>query len=104
MDRILSRQEKAPAIDAQKIGYRKGELKVEDVYSIKGVGLVMVSRILSGVLTVGTVIRSSGFKGRVLAIESKGESVSSAIEGQTVGVMPEGLQEGSVQPGTMFTF
>jgi len=76
-------------------------LPVQDVYSIKGVGLVPVGRVETGIMKPGdkVVIEPSGASGEVKTIEMHHEQLSQAVPGDNVGFNIRGLGKGDVARG-----
>jgi elongation factor 1-alpha len=76
-------------------------LPVQDVYNIKGVGLVPVGRVETGVMKPGdkVVIEPSGASGEVKTIEMHHEQLKQAIPGDNIGFNIRGLGKGDVARG-----
>jgi len=71
------------------------EIRVEDTFSISGRGFVLVGVVAKGPIAVGNrcVLRTPHREvgGSVAAIELRSKSVTSAQEGETVGVLCRGI-------------
>ncbi len=76
-------------------------LPVQDVYNIKGVGLIPVGRVETGIMKPGdkVVIEPSGASGEVKTIEMHHEQLSQAVPGDNVGFNIRGLGKGDVARG-----
>jgi len=76
-------------------------LPVQDVYNIKGVGLVPVGRVETGVMKPGdkVAIEPSGAQGEVKTIEMHHEQLPQAVPGDNVGFNIRGLGKGDVARG-----
>ncbi len=76
-------------------------LPVQDVYNIKGVGLVPVGRVETGVMKPGdkVAIEPSGARGEVKTVEMHHEQLKQAIPGDNVGFNIRGLGKGDVARG-----
>ena len=68
-------------------------IPIQDSYSIKGVGVVPVGRVESGVLKQGDkiVIMPTGFSGEIRTIEMHHEEIPQAIPGDNVGISIRGI-------------
>ncbi|MHA1341822.1 MAG: translation elongation factor EF-1 subunit alpha [Promethearchaeota archaeon] len=62
-------------------------LPIQDVFKIKGVGVVPVGRVETGKLKVGdkVIIMPNGFQGEVRSIEMHHEAINEAIPGDNIG-------------------
>lgn len=76
-------------------------LPVQDVYNIKGVGLVPVGRVETGIMKPGdkVVIEPSGASGEVKTVEMHHEQLPQAVPGDNVGFNIRGLGKGDVARG-----
>ena len=76
-------------------------LPVQDVYNIKGVGLVPVGRVETGILKPGdkVVVQPSGASGEVKTIEMHHEQLPQAVPGDNIGFCVRGLAKGDVARG-----
>ncbi len=76
-------------------------LPIQDVFNIKGVGLVPTGRVETGVLKPGDkiVIMPSGKQGEVKSIEAHHEPLSQAIPGDNIGFNVRGLEKKDVARG-----
>lgn len=88
---------KAPALPTDK----PLRLPIQDVYSIKGVGLVPVGRVETGIMKPGDkiVVMPSGKKGEIKTIEMHHEQLSQAVPGDNVGFNVRGLEKADVARG-----
>jgi len=88
---------KAPPIPTDK----PLRLPIQDVYNIKGVGVVPVGRVETGVLKPGDkiVISPSGKTGEVKTVEMHHEQLEKAEPGDNVGFNVRGLSREDVQRG-----
>lgn len=76
-------------------------LPVQDVYNIKGVGLVPVGRVETGIIKPGdkVVIEPSGASGEVKTVEMHHEQLPQAVPGDNIGFNIRGLGKGDVARG-----
>ncbi len=76
-------------------------LPVQDVYTISGIGAVIVGKVETGVLKPGAKIISmpSGKTGEVKSIEMHHQSMPQALPGDNVGVSIKGLGKTDVKRG-----
>ncbi len=76
-------------------------LPVQDVYTISGIGAVIVGKVETGVLKPGAKIVSmpSGKTGEVKSIEMHHQSMPQALPGDNVGVSIKGLGKTDVKRG-----
>ncbi|MCK4927104.1 MAG: translation elongation factor EF-1 subunit alpha [Candidatus Aenigmarchaeota archaeon] len=76
-------------------------LPVQDVYTISGIGAVVVGKVETGVLKPGAKIISmpSGKTGEVKSIEMHHQSMPQALPGDNVGVSIKGLGKTDVKRG-----
>jgi len=76
-------------------------LPVQDVYNIKGVGLVPVGRVETGIMKPGdkVAIEPSGASGEVKTVEMHHEQLTQAVPGDNVGFNIRGLGKGDVARG-----
>ena len=76
-------------------------LPVQDVYTISGIGAVIVGQVKTGVLKPGAKIVSmpSGKTGEVKSIEMHHQSMPQALPGDNVGVSIKGLGKTDVKRG-----
>jgi len=76
-------------------------LPVQDVYNIKGVGLVPVGRVETGILKKGdkVVVEPSGAQGEIKTIEMHHEEMPQAVPGDNIGFNVRGLGKGDVARG-----
>lgn len=84
------------------------ELKVEDVFSISGRGMVVTGRIARGKIAQGDRVIIRGREGRVLeaeigGIESFRKALRTASQGEAVGLLLRGIQKDQVHPGDILT-
>ncbi|MBU0662257.1 MAG: translation elongation factor EF-1 subunit alpha [Candidatus Diapherotrites archaeon] len=76
-------------------------LPVQDVYSIKGVGVVPVGRVETGILKPGDkiIVMPSGKQGEVKTVEAHHEQLPQALPGDNVGFNVRGLEKKDVTKG-----
>ncbi|MBN1644563.1 translation elongation factor EF-1 subunit alpha [Candidatus Woesearchaeota archaeon] len=80
-------------------------LPLQDVYSIKGIGVVPVGKILTGVMKVGDKIivvpgrEGKGVTGEVKSIEMHHEAMQQAEPGDNVGFNVRGLEQKDIARG-----
>jgi len=76
-------------------------LPIQDVFSIKGVGLVPTGRVETGKLKVGdkVIIQPTGFVGEVRSIEMHHEAINEAIPGDNIGFNIRGAEKKDLQRG-----
>ena len=76
-------------------------LPVQDVYSIKGVGLVPVGRVETGIVKPGDkiIVEPSGAIGEIKTLEMHHEQLKQAIPGDNIGFNVRGLGKGDVARG-----
>jgi elongation factor 1-alpha len=80
-------------------------LPLQDVYNIKGIGVVPVGRIESGIMKVGDKIivmparEGKGISGEVKSIEMHHESVTEAEPGDNVGFNVRGIEQKDIARG-----
>jgi len=80
-------------------------LPLQDVYNIKGIGVVPVGRIESGIMKVGDKIivtparEGKGILGEVKSIEMHHESVTEAEPGDNVGFNVRGIEQKDIARG-----
>ncbi|MBW2969210.1 translation elongation factor EF-1 subunit alpha [Candidatus Woesearchaeota archaeon] len=80
-------------------------LPLQDVYSIKGIGVVPVGKILTGVMKVGDKIivvpgrEGKGVSGEVKSIEMHHEAMQQAEPGDNVGFNVRGLEQKDIARG-----
>jgi elongation factor 1-alpha len=76
-------------------------LPIQDVYSIKGVGLVPVGRVETGIMRPGDkiIVMPSGASGEVKTIEMHHEQLPQAVPGDNVGFSVRGLEAKDVARG-----
>ncbi len=76
-------------------------LPIQDVYTIKGVGLVPVGRVETGMMKPGdkVIFMPSGKKGEIKTIEMHHEQLKQAVPGDNVGFNVRGIEKGDVARG-----
>ena len=76
-------------------------LPIQDVYSIKGVGMVPVGRVETGVLKPGDkiTVAPTGASGEVKTVEMHHEQMPEAVPGDNVGFNVRGLEKGDIARG-----
>jgi elongation factor 1-alpha len=76
-------------------------LPIQDVYSIKGVGLVPVGRVETGTIKPGEkiIVEPSGVEGEVKTIEMHHEQLPQAVPGDNIGFNVRGWQKEDVARG-----
>jgi len=113
-ENLLKRSEKMPwykgpsileAIDQLKVPERPTNkalrMPIQDVYKIKGTGIVPVGRIETGIMKVGQQISvtPTGFVGEVRTIEMHHEQLPEAKPGDNVGVNIRGITMKDIKRG-----
>ncbi|MCX2932855.1 EF-Tu/IF-2/RF-3 family GTPase [Mycobacterium sp. CVI_P3] len=79
-------------------------LTVQDVFFIKGRGLVATGRVEAGAVRVGDVVRINGARAvMVEAVEQFRKKVDEAVAGDNVGLLFSGLGRSDVSPGDVLT-
>jgi len=76
-------------------------LPVQDVYTIKGVGLVPVGRVETGTMKPGDklVVEPSGASGELKTIQMHHEDLKQAVPGDNIGFVIRGLGKGDIARG-----
>ncbi len=80
-------------------------LPLQDVYNIKGVGLVPVGRVETGVLKAGDKVvgvpgkTGTGVAGEVKTIEMHHENIPQAVPGDNIGFSTKGFNKGDLARG-----
>ena len=76
-------------------------LPIQDVYSIKGVGLVPVGRVETGILHPGdkVIIMPAGKTGEVKTVEMHHEQLPQAVPGDNVGFNLRGIEKQDISRG-----
>jgi len=76
-------------------------LPVQDVYNIKGVGLVPVGRVETGIAKPGDkiIVEPSGATGEIKTLEMHHEQLKQAIPGDNIGFNVRGLGKGDIARG-----
>lgn len=79
-------------------------LTVQDVFVIKGRGLVATGRVELGQVAVGDEVRVNGARAvRVEAIERFRKKLDEAVAGDNIGLLFTGLERSDVAPGDVLT-
>ncbi|QEN14846.1 EF-Tu/IF-2/RF-3 family GTPase [Mycolicibacterium sp. ELW1] len=79
-------------------------LTVQDVFAIKGRGLVATGRVELGQVSAGDEVRINDARTvRVDAIESFRKTVDEAVTGDNVGLLFSGLGRSDLSPGDVLT-
>jgi len=79
-------------------------LTVQDVFVIKGRGLVATGRVELGEVRVGDELRVNGARSvQVAAVEMFRKKVDEAVIGDNVGLLFSGLERSDVSPGDVLT-
>jgi elongation factor Tu len=79
-------------------------LTVQDVFVIKGRGLVATGRVEVGAVKVGDEVRINGARAaQVEAVEQFRKKVDEAVAGDNVGLLFSNLERGDVSPGDVLT-
>ncbi len=78
-------------------------MPVQDVYSITGIGTVIVGKIETGTMKVGqkVVVLPSGKQGEVKSIEMHHQGMQEAVPGDNIGVNIRGVEKADVKRGDM---
>ncbi|GAY16227.1 EF-Tu/IF-2/RF-3 family GTPase [Mycobacterium sp. shizuoka-1] len=80
------------------------QLTVQDVFVIKGRGLVATGRVELGEVRVGDEVRINGARAvAVDAIELFRKKTEHAVAGENVGLLFTGLQRSDVSPGDVLS-
>ncbi len=76
-------------------------LPVQDVYNIKGVGIVPVGRVETGIVKPGDkiIVEPSGATGEIKTLEMHHEQLKQAIPGDNIGFNVRGLEKGDIARG-----
>ncbi len=79
------------------------QMTVEDIFMIRGRGIVVVGSIKSGVLKVGDKITVKGQTGEkeatVTGLEMFGKKAKEAKAGEKIGVLLDGITQDEIQQG-----
>lgn len=84
-------------------------LTIQDTFSIKGRGLVVVGRVERGVITSGQRVQIASpdgtqhFESVVAGLESFPRPIKSASTGENVGILFRDLSKDEVKPGMIIT-
>lgn len=79
-------------------------LTVQDVFFIKGRGLVATGRVEGGEIRVGDEVRINGARAvAVEAVEQFRRKVDEAVVGDNVGLLFSGLDRSDLSPGDVLT-
>ncbi len=79
-------------------------MTVEDVFAIRGRGVVATGRVESGALRVGDeVLINGGVSARVDAIEKFRKTLDEATVGDNVGLLFSSLEKSQLSRGTVLT-
>ena len=79
-------------------------MTVEDVFFIRGRGLVATGKVADGMLRVGDEVRLNGQKTiRVDGIEAFRKTLEQANAGDNIGVLFKSAQRGDVNPGDVLS-
>jgi elongation factor Tu len=79
-------------------------LTVQDVFVIKGRGLVATGRVELGAVKVGDEVRINGARAaQVEAVEQFRKKVDEAVAGDNVGLLFSNLERSDVSPGDVLT-
>ncbi len=76
-------------------------LPIQDVYNIKGVGMVPVGRVETGIIKPGDqiIVQPSGATGEVKTVEMHHEQLPQAVPGDNIGFNVRGLDKTQVKRG-----
>ena len=70
----------------------KGKFVIEDVFQIRGIGLILAGRVFEGEMTIGDILKlPNGRLLRVRGLEKKGKRVDRVVAGEPVGVIVDGI-------------
>jgi translation elongation factor EF-Tu-like GTPase len=79
-------------------------LTVQDVFFIRGRGLVAIGRVELGQVRVGDEVRINGARAvQVEAIEQFRKKLDEAMAGDNIGLLFSGLERSDVSPGDVLT-
>lgn len=86
------------------IGRGRNSFEVQDVFDIKGVGIVLVGRILSGTLMPGQMAVVNGKTSEIKSIEAHHQQLAFAPAGTNVGMCLKGINKADLQKGMILDF
>ena len=82
----------------------KNIFKVEDIFSIMGVGIIVVGKLNSGFLKKGMKTTINGKLSEILKIESQNQSVESLTTGIPAGLCLNNISKDDIQKGNEYLF
>jgi len=81
------------------------EFMVKQYYGIRGVSAIITGVVESGEITEGIVgVTTKGKKFTIVKIESKGNRILKAHEGDTVNIVVKHLEREDIRMGETFSF
>ena len=102
LKRIFGEMEEEPRIGPTPSG--GGSFRVEDVYNIKGVGIVAVGQVTEGSLVPGQKTFINGKQTEIKSMEAGHKQIFFASTGQSIGINLRGISKGDVRPGMALNF
>lgn len=107
-DGLLGKKNDSPAVSSKTpINPPKGTsgvLPVQDVFNIKGVGIVAVGQVQSGEIYPGQGTSINGKEAIVATIEMHHRQLTVAKTGDNVGINLKGIEKNDVKRGDMLVF
>ncbi|MBI2597980.1 MAG: hypothetical protein HYW50_02180 [Candidatus Diapherotrites archaeon] len=84
--------------------FGNSKFQLSDVYNIKGVGIVVVGKVIDGALVPGQTAQVNGKKTTVKTIEAHHKRLAEAKVGQDIGVALSGVSREDFLPGMIIEF
>jgi translation elongation factor EF-Tu-like GTPase len=81
-----------------------GEILIEDIFTITGIGTVVVGRVVEGIIKVGDEIIVGNKVAKVAAIEKSHKMLNYATANEPIGIHLKDVSKNDVKPGTKYTF
>lgn len=85
-------------------GSGSGVFFVQDVFDIKGVGIIVVGQVQSGAISPGNRAQVSGKTAQIATIEAHHQRKESARAGENVGLNLKGINKNDVKKGDVLNF
>jgi len=82
----------------------EAKLEVMDIFDIKGVGVIIVGEVISGVVKNRSKANVNGKMYTVGSIEMKHKRYDEALKGEKVGIRLENISKGDVKRGDICNF